>query len=106
MMFLNKSDIAGKTEAYNTLMQTNDLHNYDEAHELALSLVDETLIQGAREAMIGVNPKWALRRFLGYDHEKIKDSPGVDYVLGIVASQHGVDQGDLRHLVDSYRKDL
>jgi len=102
MSFLDSSDTKGMVEAYDTLMKTRKgerKDNLGHAYGLALNLGDEDRIQRTREAMVTISPNWAIRSFKNQTGGG-DDSRGLDYVLGIIASEYNVDQKELRRLVD------
>jgi len=105
--FLDGSDLVGKIQVYDILMGQEDGEGVDDLrkiHDLALDIGDEERTQRVREAMVGVSPTWALETFIGYSSEEgVHDEKGVDYVLGVVADEHGVEQKTLRGLVDKYQ---
>jgi len=104
MAFLDDSDTVGLTMAYDALMQSEKPERTDNlsyAYKIALKLGDEERTQRAREAMVTISPEWALRNFT--NRTRGTDEKGVDYALGVVAREHGVEQGALRPLVDKYQ---
>ena len=103
--FLNNSDLVGKVQVYDLLMQQRkDSGRVKKAYELALDLKDEERIQRAREAMVSFNHRWALQTFSGGGIEgKDIDEQGIDYVVGVVASEYGIEQETLRDFVNKYQ---
>jgi len=104
MNFLEKSDARGFAEAYDTLMQTDKgvrTDNLRLAYEIALDLRDEERVQRAREEIVATNIEWAIHKFTS--GIRGNDDKGLDYVLGIVASQHRVEQRELKRLVEKYQ---
>ena len=103
MSFLDKSDTKGMDEAYDALMKTRKgerSNNVRGAYDIALELEDEDRAQRAREAMMKINPEWAVNIFTSIHRSDIK---GLDYALGVVASEHGVGKEELMNIVKKYR---
>jgi len=103
---IDGSDTKGMVMAYDTLMETDKgkrPDNLREAYEIAITLEDEDRTQKAREAMIAINPKWAIWNFAS-PRGGIKDETGLDYALGFVASKYGADSVELRSLFDKYQR--
>lgn len=102
--FLERSDKRGIAEAYDTLMQTNKgkrTENIRHAYEIALDLDDEEMVQRAREEIVAISPEWAIRNFTS--QTRGNDEKGLDYVLGVVAIQHGVERVELRRLFRKFQ---
>ena len=103
MSFLDKSDTKGMDEAYDALMKTRKgerSNNVRGAYDIALELEDEDRAQRAREAMMKINPEWAVNIFTSIHRSDVK---GLDYALGVVASEHGVGKEELMNIVKKYR---
>ncbi len=104
MTALDRSDKKGMAEAYDTLMSTDKgrrTDNLRQAYEIALDLRNEERIQRAREEIVAISPEWAIRNFTS--QTRGNDERGLDYVLGVVSSQHGIEQGELKRLVQKYQ---
>ncbi len=104
---LDKTDITGNRLAFEALMQTSQGSNefLSRAYDTAREIGDEALTQRAREAMVAVNPGWALRHFRGFRTGKITDPVGVDYVASVVAKQANVDPAQLRGILGKYESE-
>jgi len=104
MTFLDNSDSVGMAEAHDTLMKTDKgerTSNLGSAYEIALKLEDEGRTQRTREEIVAINPAWAVRSFT--NETRGEDREGLNYVLGVVATEHGVNREDLRRLVAKYQ---
>jgi len=104
MHFLDSSDTKGMIEAYTTLMETDKgkrRNNLSEAYEIALNLGDEDRTQRVREEIVAISPESAICDFT--NKTRGNDEKGLDYVVRVVASEHGVDSGELRRFVEKYQ---
>ena len=104
MTFLDNSDKKGMAEAYDTLIRTDKgkrTDNLRHAYEIALNLGDENKTQRAREEIVAISPEWAIHNFTS--QTRGNDERGLDYVLGVVASEHGVEQEELKRFVEKYQ---
>ncbi|MDP3027004.1 MAG: hypothetical protein Q8N63_04805 [Nanoarchaeota archaeon] len=105
---LYSPDNPGRIQAYDALMKaaegaeknkTSYLYN---AYKIAGDIEgDGSRIQKAREAMVASDLIWAFNIFT----RPKKDVAGIDYVLGLVAKQHGADKATLAGFVEKYFHD-
>jgi hypothetical protein len=102
MFFLDNSDSVGRSEAYDALMQDDKgspFTNSCRAYGLALDLGDEDRIQRARERIVSAD---STRAVYFFRNERRDDKKGLDYALGVVSSEHGVDSELLNLYVCKY----
>lgn len=95
---IGRGDKAGMRQAYDVLMRKRGKKRQDcleEAYKFALRMENESLVQRARKAMVKVDSVWALGKFRG-------DSVGVDYVVGLVSKEQGVDLDTVKPFAEKY----